>query len=86
MSADGPAAGPLRLALLGLALCGGADAAAEEPAPDAAFLEYLGSWEGTDEDWLLFEDAAGETEESKDEERSDSEPEGDASPESQDER
>lgn len=45
-----------------------AAAAAEEPAEttagewagestiDAAFLEYLGSWEDTDEDWTLFAD------------------------------
>ena len=32
-------------------------APAEEPAsPDAAFLEYLGMWDGQDEDWELFED------------------------------
>ena len=30
---------------------------AEQPAsPDAAFLEYLGMWDGRDEDWELFED------------------------------
>ena len=23
--------------------------------PDAAFLEYLGMWDGSDEDWTLFE-------------------------------
>ncbi len=32
-------------------------APAEEPAsPDAAFLEYLGMWDGQDEDWALFEE------------------------------
>lgn len=24
--------------------------------PDAAFLEYLGMWDGQDEEWELFED------------------------------
>jgi hypothetical protein len=24
--------------------------------PDADFLEYLGMWNGKDEDWILFED------------------------------
>lgn len=33
-------------------------AAAEdaEPPPDEAFLEYLGSWEESDEEWLLYEE------------------------------
>ena len=33
-----------------------ADAPVEELALDAAFLEYLGSWDDTDEDWMLFAD------------------------------
>lgn len=64
-------------------LLGGA-AAAEEPAPDPAFLEYLGSWEESDADWLLFEDGAAAAEQ-EDEKRSEPVPEGEASPESQDE-
>lgn len=28
--------------------------AADEPAPDIAFIEYLGSWEEDDEDWLAL--------------------------------
>jgi hypothetical protein len=33
-----------------------AQAADEVPAPpDAEFLEYLGSWDGNDEDWLVAE-------------------------------
>jgi hypothetical protein len=36
-------------------LGGGAIAvAADEPAPDIEFLEYLGSWEESDEDWVLL--------------------------------
>ena len=33
-------------------------AAAEEPEPlpEEAFLEYLGSWEESDEEWLLYEE------------------------------
>lgn len=30
--------------------------AAEEIQPDLELLEYLGSWEESDEDWLLFSD------------------------------
>ena len=28
---------------------------AEDEQPDMEFLEYLGSWEESDEDWLLFD-------------------------------
>jgi hypothetical protein len=28
--------------------------AQESETPDLAFLEYLGSWEGSDEEWVLF--------------------------------
>jgi hypothetical protein len=30
--------------------------AEEELPPEAEFLEYLGMWEETDEDWLLLND------------------------------
>ena len=40
--------------LCGLLTCGGAAFAQETEAPDLAFLEYLGSWEESDEDWVLF--------------------------------
>lgn len=42
--------------LCGLLTCGGAAFAQESEAPDLAFLEYLGSWEESDEDWVLFSD------------------------------
>ena len=29
----------------------------DEELPDADFLEYLGSWEESDEEWLIFENA-----------------------------
>jgi|AP95_1055475.scaffolds.fasta_scaffold196643_2 hypothetical protein len=28
----------------------------EEVLPDIEFLEYMGSWDASDEDWLLFSD------------------------------
>jgi len=65
----------------GLCLGTAALAGEEVPAADAEFLEYLGMWEETDEDWLLFEEVqAADTEE-----RSDPAPEGEASPEKTDE-
>jgi hypothetical protein len=70
--------------LLGLAAGSCCVLAADEPLPDAAFLEYLGSWEGSDEDWLLFERAASEQRD--DMERSDPEAEGEESLESEHER
>ncbi len=50
--------------------------------PDAEFLEYLGMWEETDEDWQLFT----VTEEvAEKEERTDPEPQGEESTEKEDE-
>lgn len=34
--------------------CTGLVLAADEVQPDLEFLEYLGSWEESDEDWLMF--------------------------------
>ncbi|HEX9852448.1 MAG TPA: hypothetical protein VGA68_05515 [Woeseiaceae bacterium] len=44
--------GVLRLAMV-CGLLGGGMAGADE-VPELEFLEYLGSWEESDEDWLLF--------------------------------
>lgn len=44
--------------LLGCAGCVPLVLAAEEIQPDLEFLEYLGSWEESDKDWLLFSDDA----------------------------
>lgn len=66
-----------------LGILGGGYALAEE-APDLEFLEYLGSWEESDEDWLIFN--RFDAEEAKDnEERSDPAPEGEESTEKDDE-
>ncbi|MDJ0812098.1 MAG: hypothetical protein QNJ23_00095 [Woeseiaceae bacterium] len=44
-----------RAALLGSLLMGaGLVLAADEEVPDPEFLEYLGTWEESDEDWMLF--------------------------------
>ena len=54
-------------------------ATADDDAPDLEFLEYLGSWDESDEDWLLFDedgeearanDGAAPTDEAPESERS----------------
>ncbi len=71
------------IALLAGGLCLGTAALAddEEPASDAEFIEYLGMWEESDEDWLLFE----EIQAAELEERSGPVPEDEATPEKTDE-
>ena len=55
--------------------------AADEEVPDPEFLEYLGLWEESDEDWLIFDEpVTAETDE-----RSDPAPEGEESTEKTDE-
>jgi len=55
--------------------------AADDEIPDAEFLEYLGLWAESDEDWLLFiRPVAADTEE-----RTDPAPEGEESTEKTDE-
>jgi hypothetical protein len=66
--------------LFGVALCGAA-LGAEEETPELAFLEYLGMWEESDEEWLLLEDEAL----ARNDKQGDPVPEGDASTENQDE-
>jgi len=70
---------------LGLIVCGlclgtGVLAAAETP-PDSEFLEYLGMWEETDEEWVLQDGLLV----AEDEERSDAATEDEESPENEDE-
>ncbi len=54
MSADKPDYVLSVAVLCGLIGCSGV-VMAEDEQPDMEFLEYLGSWEGSDEDWLLFD-------------------------------
>lgn len=56
---------------------------AADELPDEDFLEYLGSWEASDEDWEIFE--AQEQEEELSSKRSDPAPEGEESTEIKDE-
>ena len=72
-----------RLAVLACALCVGTPALADEETEqlDAEFLEYLGMWEESDEEWLLHEDTLT----ADVEERSDPVPDGEESTEQEDE-
>ena len=84
MSADARQAA--RLALLSLlGIVGTADAQDVEEQPDLDFLEYLGSWEGSDEEWTLFILAVDENDDSETAKRSDPAPEGEESTESENE-
>lgn len=67
------------------AMVGSAAAAEEQPEPDMAFLEYLGMWEETDEEWQLFDEESDDEKVAENEERSDPVPQGEESQESEDE-
>lgn len=56
--------------------CGAHDTvpAAEEELPDLAFLEYLGSWEESDEDWLLLKELSEKPAAAQDSRHEDAEP------------
>lgn len=49
----------------GVLACAGLVFAADAEAPDLELLEYLGSWQGDDEDWMLFAAAADELNDSQ---------------------
>jgi hypothetical protein len=71
MSADSLMAGLAAWSLL-LGFAGPA-AAADDELPELDFLEYLGSWEESDEDWELFKEFAVETTPDDDKEQSETE-------------
>lgn len=78
------ASGSLQTLLCGIALgasIGALAEAGEDEVPDREFLEYLGMWEESDEEWLLHD----EEEVTDNDERSDPVPEGKESPETEDE-
>lgn len=75
----------LRLAIACIFLAGSAVTAGDDELPDIEFLEYLGSWEESDEDWVLISDSNSIREELAKDERSDPVPQGDESTETEDE-
>ena len=57
-----------------------ADEKAEsEPVTDMEFLEYLGSWDASDDEWLLFDRTDDEPDEEADEDAGDGEEKDDES-------
>ena len=54
---------------------------ADEELPEIEFIEYLGLWEGSDEDWVMFSDPI----KAENEERSGPAPKGEESTEKDDE-
>ena len=56
---------------------------ADEELPEIEFLEYLGLWEESDEEWVMFNDPL--IADSKDQKRSEPAPEGEESTEKHDE-
>ena len=76
----------MRSLICGLALCtAGAGAAAEKEEPEVDFLEYLGMWEESDEDWLILDETTDVSTIADNEERSDPAPDGEESTEKEDE-
>ena len=66
--------------------CGAiAIAADDEDLPDIEFLEYLGSWDESDEDWQLVSDVDRFRKEIAKDERTDPAPDGEASTETENE-
>ncbi|MEX0976924.1 MAG: hypothetical protein WDZ50_07500 [Woeseia sp.] len=88
MSADSGRCAHFRSLLLAGALLGlsGNGAQADDTLPDAEFLEYLGSWEGSDEEWLLVQSDALRETATDDDERNDPAPDGEESTESTDDQ
>ena len=78
MSADGPARRRFAPAVVAWGLIGvtGIVYADDAEAPDLEFLEYLGSWEESDEDWVALAADASIVNESKEQEEDDTAPNG----------
>ena len=64
------------VALWGLIGVAGIAIADDAEAPDLEFLEYLGSWEESDEDWVALVDDATVVKESEGQEQADTAPNG----------
>ena len=84
MSAERKYAGTAaKVALLCGLVAGVAAVADDEELPALEFLEYLGSWEESDEDWMLFNEPNRKPLAAEQQEQSDPEPTGEESTESE---
>lgn len=79
MSAERGAQKLVACVLLG---AGGLVFAADAGEPDLEFLEYLGLWEETDEEWVMIDNRIA----AESDERTDPAPQGEESAETDDER
>jgi len=76
----------LRMAIASVLLGGTAGANADgDELPDVEFLEYLGSWEESDEDWVLVSDLDKARNKMSEIDRSDPAPQGEESTETENE-
>ena len=69
----------------GLLFAASTMAAEEEALPNLELLEYLGSWEASDEDWILLTEVDESEKESKQEGDDDPSPDGEKVAEANDE-
>ena len=69
----------------GLLSVGTTVAAEEEAVPKLELLEYLGSWEASDEDWIIFTEVDESEKELTEERDNDPSPDGEKVAESNDE-
>ena len=60
-------------------------AAVADDVPDEAFLDYLGSWDGSDDEWLMFDEADTQETDDQADSESDPAPQGEESTETEDE-
>jgi hypothetical protein len=73
------------LMLVGLVGVGHAQSDEDVDQADIEFLEYLGSWEDSEEDWLIFAGDRETRDESDDEEKEETAPDGEKLAEVKDE-
>ena len=73
-----------RALLTGVLLICWAGAVADD-LPDEAFLDYLGSWEESDDEWVMFDEMDTEQADEQADSQSDPAPQGEESTETEDE-
>jgi hypothetical protein len=59
-------------------------AAMADDLPDEAFLDYLGSWDGSDEEWQMFDETDAQATDEQADSEGDPAPQGEESTETED--